>query len=340
MRDPMTAETHSENADTLRVFISYSRSEVHFADELELFLSNSGFRPLIDRNAIDAGEAWKERLGDLILAADTVVFVLSDTSAASTICRWEAEQSERLSKRILVVTPGSASSTIELPQQLAGINWISCWSNPAVPGSSQTRGFFDLSAALRSDLGWRRQQTVLQEQARRWTDRGAIANSPLLLRQDLLAEALDWARRIPKQARVPSDVAAFLAASEAHEAQLSAEATAGLAEREAALKAAEQAAVKQGRAERSLRLVSVFALCIGTILFVAASAAAGFAADYFVRSREVRSEVIADAALNYAQEHDDLKAMRVALMADPSARTSAVESLLRPDGYANARAAL
>lgn len=336
----MTAETRSDNADALSVFISYSRSEVRFADELELFLSNSGYRPLIDRNAIDAGEAWKDRLGDLILAADSVVFVLSDTSAASATCRWEAEQAELLSKRILVVTQGPVSSSIELPQQLAGINWISCWTNPAVPASSQTRGFFDLSAALRTDLGWRRQQTVLQEQARRWTDRAAIANSPLLLRQDLLAEALDWARRIPKGASVPREVAAFLGASEAHEAQLAAEASAGLAEREAALKAAEQAAVKQSRAERGLRIVSVVALCIGTSLFAGATAAAWFAAEYFVRSREVQSAVIADAAFTYVKEHDDLKALRVALMADPSANASIVESLLRPDGYHDARAAL
>lgn len=51
----------------LKVFISYSHSEVHFADEQEIFLSNSGFEPLIGRHGIDAGENWQKRLGDLIL---------------------------------------------------------------------------------------------------------------------------------------------------------------------------------------------------------------------------------------------------------------------------------
>ena len=45
-----------------------------------------GFECVIDRHGISAGEDWKRRRGSLISEADTVVFVLSPTSANSEIC--------------------------------------------------------------------------------------------------------------------------------------------------------------------------------------------------------------------------------------------------------------
>ena len=88
----------------LRVFISYSRDDLKFADQLDAALSDvCGFECVIDRHGISGGEDWKRRLGNLISEADTVVFVLSPTSARSEICAWEVEEATRLGKRILPV---------------------------------------------------------------------------------------------------------------------------------------------------------------------------------------------------------------------------------------------
>ena len=88
----------------LRVFISYSRDDLKFADQLDAALSDvCGFECVIDRHGISGGEDWKRRLGNLISEADTVVFVLSPTSARSDICTWEVEEAARLGKRILPV---------------------------------------------------------------------------------------------------------------------------------------------------------------------------------------------------------------------------------------------
>ena len=96
-------DTHAAAAQKVRVFVSYSREDVAFADELVVGLEMHGFEALIDRHAIAPGEDWQKRLGSLILAADTIVFVLSPASAGSKICAWEVVESERLSKRILPV---------------------------------------------------------------------------------------------------------------------------------------------------------------------------------------------------------------------------------------------
>jgi hypothetical protein len=74
---------------------------VHFADQLDAALNAYGFECSIDRHGISGGEEWKRRLSNLISEADTVVFVLSPTSARSEVCAWEVGEAERLSKRIL-----------------------------------------------------------------------------------------------------------------------------------------------------------------------------------------------------------------------------------------------
>jgi hypothetical protein len=91
----------SPDRGKLRVFISYSRDDLYFADQLDAALNTCGFECVIDRHGISGGEDWKRRLGTLISEADTVVFVLSPTSARSEICAWEVEEATRLGKRIL-----------------------------------------------------------------------------------------------------------------------------------------------------------------------------------------------------------------------------------------------
>ena len=90
-------------AGKLKVFISYSRDDLDFADQLVAALEPCGFDPTIDRHGISGGEDWKKRLGSLIHESDTIVFVLSPESARSEICAWEVEEAVRLSKRILPV---------------------------------------------------------------------------------------------------------------------------------------------------------------------------------------------------------------------------------------------
>ncbi len=61
----------------LKIFISYSRRDLDFADQLVAVLEWQGFLPVIDRKGIHGAERWEERLGHLILESDVVVFVLS-----------------------------------------------------------------------------------------------------------------------------------------------------------------------------------------------------------------------------------------------------------------------
>ena len=55
--------------ERLKVFISYSRKDSAFAEDLLLALEAAGFDPYLDKHDIVPGEPWEERLDRLVQAA-------------------------------------------------------------------------------------------------------------------------------------------------------------------------------------------------------------------------------------------------------------------------------
>ncbi len=330
----------------MKVFISYSRRDVNFADELELALADKGFEPLVDRHDIDANEEWRRRLVDLILSCDTVVFVLTEASAGSSTCAWEVEEAARVGKRRLVVTPGPVPAGVSPPPQLSALNWIYFWRNPDIPGSSFMRGLLDLERALKVDLAWLREQTRLAEQASLWWDRvlrrepAEINISSMLLRGNVLREALDWAGRTPEGANVPSQVADFLDASVRAEAYLKAQAEAQLAERETALKAAEAAVKDRARAVGRLRWVTGAALLVVLGLVALAGTWLWTAARSSVEAGDSKAPLFAQASQDMVDRQEYARAAMMALAGDPLVQDQMFGGLLKPDGYAPLMAAL
>jgi TIR domain len=92
----------SGQASKARVFISYSRKDITFADRLDAALKARGFEPLIDRTDIYAFEEWWKRVEDLIARADTVVFVLSpDAVRPGSVSLKEVEFAAPLTSALL-----------------------------------------------------------------------------------------------------------------------------------------------------------------------------------------------------------------------------------------------
>jgi TIR domain len=71
-----------------KIFISYSRKDMAFADRLEPALKTRGFELLIDCTEIYAFEDWWKRIEALIAKADTVVFLLSPDAVAKRTSSW------------------------------------------------------------------------------------------------------------------------------------------------------------------------------------------------------------------------------------------------------------
>lgn len=188
-------------AGKLNVFISYSRDDIAFADQLIAALALTECATTIDRQGIFGGEDWKRRLSNLIRDADTVVFVLSPSSARSTICAWEAEEATRLGKRIIPVLCHPIDD-IAPPPHLSDLNYIYFYSDPKVPGSGFGTGQVQLVAALATNIDWIRDHTRLQQRASEWQ----TAHKPQsrLLFGESVSEALSWLDGRPASAPEPS----------------------------------------------------------------------------------------------------------------------------------------
>ena len=87
----------------LSVFISYSRKDGAAAEKLRAALSARKIDCYLDTHDILPGEVWQARIGQLVARADSVVFLISPDSVASSMCDWEVNETERLSKRLLPV---------------------------------------------------------------------------------------------------------------------------------------------------------------------------------------------------------------------------------------------
>jgi tetratricopeptide (TPR) repeat protein len=202
----MTATASAPPARVARIFISYSRKDIAFAERLAAALADKAFEPFIDKTDIAPGEPWQERLAGLIASGDSVVFVVSPDSAASPICGWEVEESVRLGKRILPLVARAAAPETA-PPELAKLNWIF-----ATDADDFDVALDKLAMALTTDLPWVREHTRLGDLARRWDATGR-SNAAVLRGADIEA-AEAWLAARPADAAEPTELqAAFIQAS-------------------------------------------------------------------------------------------------------------------------------
>jgi hypothetical protein len=117
------AMAQAQPAAPLKVFVSYSRRHVAFADRLVEALQSRGFEVLIDRQDLPKLEDWERELLVLIRQSDTVVFIVSPHSLASKVVGWEVEQVRFHGKRLAPVVIGDVDRE-PVPREIARINYV------------------------------------------------------------------------------------------------------------------------------------------------------------------------------------------------------------------------
>jgi formylglycine-generating enzyme required for sulfatase activity len=189
-----------------KIFISYSRKDMAFADRLEAALKARGFEPMIDRTEIYAFEPWWERIQKLIEQADTVVFVLSPDAVASDVALKEVSHAASLNKRFAPIVCRRVEDSAT-PDALRRLNFI-FFDDPTCFETSADH----LAEALQTDIGWMRQHTEYGEAERRWSAGGRPGG--LLLRSPALDLAEYWIASRPRGAPEPTaKVKAYIEAS-------------------------------------------------------------------------------------------------------------------------------
>jgi hypothetical protein len=194
---PANASAPGTGQRATKVFISYSRNDTDFVDRIEAALKAHGFEVFIDRHDVTALEEWWKRIETLITQADTIVFVLSPDSIASTYAQKEISFAISLNKRFAPIVYRRVDGQL-VPEAIAKINYI-FFDDEAKFEESAGR----LARALRIDITWVRRHTEFGGAARQWS----VANRPhgLLLRSPLLEEAEHWIASRPEGAPAPTE---------------------------------------------------------------------------------------------------------------------------------------
>ncbi len=310
------------STDKARVFISYSRADSSFVDELVRGLEWAGFDVMIDRESIVEGEDWRERLRSLIANADTVVCILSPGSVASETFAWEVDEAHRLSKRLLPILV-EATDHEAVPPRLAALNYVRF--DPF--DDRRPRSFMEalraLTTALDTDLEWLREHTRLLARAAEWDgDSRPVAR---LLRGADIAAAQRWASTRPRDAPEATELHhAFIEASEREEAKRSSEERRRLEEIAAAQSDTAQALDEREIAVRKVARRTFLGIA-GTTIFAGGAGVAGYRTFLAEQQAAVGRLETQAARAALRDQQDELETWKRLITEGPSSNSSSLE---------------
>ena len=115
------------------VFISYSRTDASFVQQLHAALEKRERACWIDWCDIPPAAAWMDEIRRAIDSAENFLFILSEHSETSEICMDELAHAVSRGKRVISVVLSDKLSSDTLPTALKKINWIFCLDGDSLP---------------------------------------------------------------------------------------------------------------------------------------------------------------------------------------------------------------
>jgi hypothetical protein len=106
------------------VFISYSRKDNEFVDELIHDLERNGVHVWIDRHDIEGGTAWRAAIAEAVRECSAFVIVLSPNSTSSKNVSRELSVAESHDRLIVPVIYRACDIPPGMEYQLAELQWI------------------------------------------------------------------------------------------------------------------------------------------------------------------------------------------------------------------------
>ncbi|WP_434587322.1 TIR domain-containing protein [Streptomyces sp. A5-4] len=194
------AEAQEEGPTAVRigkVFVSYSRRDSAFAEQLRGRLATRVREVWVDWLSIEPSTQWRESIDDAIQGSDAVVVLLSRDALRSKYCWSECERAIELGKRILPVVidaeleqGASAALRAEGWDALTGYHFLRM-SRPDQFDSGVER----IHSFVESRYRWTAFHTRIGVRAHEWHSSGRSGG--LLLRGHELVVAQAWRRRAP-----------------------------------------------------------------------------------------------------------------------------------------------
>ncbi len=172
------------------IFISYSRRDRAFVEQLCQALKQQQVEVWVDWERIPVAAPWREKLSEGIRDADSLLFVMSVNSVASDYCRDEIQQAESYKKRIISAVLDHNYDRSQVHQAAKERNWIDLKHY-----EQRFEAFVaELVKAIKTDEKHVREHTKLLAQAHDWDSQKR--NEEFLLRSSKLRHALEWLNQI------------------------------------------------------------------------------------------------------------------------------------------------
>ena len=195
------------------IFISYSRKDIGFARLLFETLQRDNVDAWIDWNRIPIGEDWWKEICEAIQGANVFMFIISQHSIGSQVCKEEIAHALQNNKRIIPIILDNLDPQVvgQFVPDLTKINWIifqrekyfavqEVDDNGALkPEDEQValaqepqfqQALEKLSTAIRTDWEWVKTHTRLQVRALEWENNQRLPG--YLLHEAELEEAETW----------------------------------------------------------------------------------------------------------------------------------------------------
>lgn len=179
------------------LFISYSRSDLAFVDELCQALRMAGYDDIwIDSKMIPASAEYMLEIEQAIVSATACLFIVSPRFAASETCRAEAALAEGYKKKIIPIIHKEVSAA-DLPEAIRSRHWISLAEG--LTGSLIAA----IISAIEKDLDWTRQHALISVLANEWHEHNRDASH--LLRGRTLRDANTWLSQAKDKDAAPTE---------------------------------------------------------------------------------------------------------------------------------------
>ncbi len=182
-----------------RLFVSYSRKDRPFVDQLAQALSDGGHDVWFDLQDIRPSEEWLAAIHAAIERADAFVFVVSpDSVNPESVCAQEIDYATAHNKRIIpVVCRQVEPRLVQVPEAIGRLNWIFFMN-----AERFTESLGQLVSAIETDLEWVRSHTRLLERAVEWD--AAKRDDSFVLQKNDLSGAERWLALGPAKEPTPT----------------------------------------------------------------------------------------------------------------------------------------
>ncbi len=150
-----------------KVFISYSRKDIEFAQRLVDRLRTDGIEVWIDWEQLAPGADWQKEIEKGVANSSAFIVILSPDAMRAETIKQEISVARANGKRIIPILHREVEYQ-DVPIEVASINWVFM----RFPQDDFESGFAKVLEALRTDPEWLEASSRLQNLALELSEKG------------------------------------------------------------------------------------------------------------------------------------------------------------------------